>query len=86
MHWSLLFHQVKFSLEASACISQFHIITDGLVNISFNVTSPDRERGEVAYDLSPYISPEDVCNVNAVVYGSNDNGDSTPVVIPVESM
>ena len=68
------------------CISQFHVIIGGQVNISFYVTSSDREMGEVTYDLSPYLSPEDVCNVNAVVYGSNDNGDSKPVVIPIESM
>ena len=85
MHGSLLSHQVKFALEASVCVSQFHVIIDGLVNISFNVTSSDRERGEVTYyDLSPYLSsPEDVCNVGAVVYGSNDIGDGTPIVIPL---
>ena len=65
------------------CVSQFHVIIDGLFNISFNVTSSDRERGEVTYDLSPFLSPEDVCNVGAVVYGSNDFGDCTPVVIPL---
>ena len=65
------------------CVSQFHVIIGGLVNISFNVISSDRERGEVTYDLSPYVSPEDVCDVGAVVYGSNDIGDSTPVVIPL---
>jgi hypothetical protein len=74
--------KVKFALEASVCVSQFHVIIDGLVNISFNVTSSDRERGEVTYDLSPYVSPEDVCNVGAVVYGSNSIGESTPVQIP----
>jgi hypothetical protein len=73
--------KVKFALEASVCVSQFHVIIDGLVNISFNVTSSDRERGEVTYDLSPYVSPEDVCNVEAVVYGSNDFEQSTPVQI-----
>ena len=65
------------------CVSQFHIIIDGQVNISFNVTSSDRERGEITYDLSPYISPEDVCNVGAMVYGNNDFGDDTPVLIPL---
>ena len=69
-----------FQLEERQCVSQFHIIIDGLVDISFNVTSSDRERGEVTYDLSPYISPEDVCNVRGVIYGSNDVGDSsTPI-------
>ncbi|CAI8024268.1 hypothetical protein GBAR_LOCUS14113 [Geodia barretti] len=57
---------VKFALEASACISQFHVIIDGLFNIPFNVTSSDRERGEVTYDLSPYISPEGVCDVGGI--------------------
>ena len=74
---------MKFSLETSACISQFHVIIYGLVNISFNVTNSDRERGDVTYDLSPYISPEDVCDVGGMVYGSNDIGDGTPVVIPL---
>ena len=65
------------------CVSQFHVIIDGLVNISFNVANSDREREDVTYDLSPYLSsPEDVCNVGAVVYGSNDIGDGTPVQIP----
>ena len=82
MHGSLLSRQVKFALEASVCVSQFHVIIDGLVNISFNVTSSDREREEVTYDLSPYVSQEDVCNIGAVVYGSNSIGESTPVQIP----
>ena len=69
-----------FHLEVGQCVSQFHIIIDGLVDISFNVTSSDRERGEVTYDLSPYISQEDVCNVRGVVYGSNDVGDSSTQV------
>jgi hypothetical protein len=73
--------KVKFSLETSMCISQFHVVIDGLVNISFNVTNSDRERGEVTYDLSPYISPEDVCDVGGMVYGSNNIGKSTPVQI-----
>ena len=74
---------MKFALEASVCVSQFHVIIDGLVNISFNVANSDREREDVTYDLSPYLSPEDVCNVEAVVYGSNDIGDGTPIVIPL---
>ena len=73
---------MKFALEASVCISQFHVIIDGQVNISFNVTSSDRERGEVTYDLSPYISAEDVCDFGGMIYGSNDIGESTPVQIP----
>ena len=69
-----------FHLEKRQCVSQFHIIIDGLVDIFFNVTSSDRERGEVTYDLSPYISPEDVCTVRGVVYGNNDIGDSSTQV------
>ncbi|CAI8024276.1 hypothetical protein GBAR_LOCUS14113 [Geodia barretti] len=74
--------KVKFALEASVCISQFHVIIDGVVNISFNVTSPDRERGEVTYNLSPYLSSEGVCDVGGMVYGSNNIGESTQVQIP----
>ena len=74
-----IFNQVLFHLEERQCVSQFHIIIDGLVDIFFNVISSDREREEVTYDLSPYISPEEMCNVRGVVYGSNDIGDSTSV-------
>ena len=51
------------------------------MNISFNVTSSDRQRGEVTYDLSTYLTPEGVCSVSGEVYGTNDFGDSTPVDI-----
>ena len=64
-------------MEDKECIHPLHIIIDSLVDISFNVTSSDRERGEVTYDLSPYISPEEMCTVRGVVYGSNDIGDSS---------
>ena len=67
-------------MEDKECIHPLHIIIDGLVDISFNVTSSDRERGQVTYDLSSYISPEDVCSLRGMVYGRNDIGDSsTPV-------
>ena len=72
-----ILNQVLFQLEERQCVSQFHIIIDGLVDTSFNVTSSDRERGEVTYDLSPYISPEEMCTVRGVVYGSNDIGNSS---------
>ena len=72
--------QVLFDTEERQCFSQFHIIIDGLVDISFNVTSSDRDRGEVTYDLSPYISPEDRCSLRVVIYGSNDIGDSSTQV------
>ena len=79
------FLQVVFGPEKKQCISELHIIINGHVNITYNVTSSDRERGEVTYDLSPYISPEDVCSVGAVVYGSNDVGGSLPVNITLGS-
>ena len=74
---TVLFEQVIFNVEDKECIRPLHIIIDGLVDMSFNVTSSYRERGEVIYDLSHYISPDDVMGV---VYGRNDIGDSsTPV-------
>ena len=39
----------------------------------------------MTYNLSPYISPEDVCSVGAVVYGSNDVGGCLPVNITLGS-
>ena len=34
----------------------------------------------MTYDLSPYISQEDICIVRGVIYGSNDVGDSSTQV------
>ena len=79
------FLQVVFGPEKKQCISELHIIINGHINITFNVTNSERERGEVTYDLSPYVSPEDVCSVEAVVYGSNDVGGSLPVNITLGS-
>ena len=70
--------QVRFGAE---CLSEVHIAIDGVANISLNLTSSDKESGEVTYDLSSLISPETVCSVRGVVYGSNEVRDTAPVPI-----
>ena len=70
-----------FNLKDRQCLSEFYINIDELVSISLNVTSSDRRRGELTYDLSTYTSPEGVCSVSGEIYGTNDFGNSTPVDI-----
>jgi hypothetical protein len=73
---------VAFSVEETGCLSELTIAIEGQADdITLNVSSSDRERGELTYDLSPLLSPEDVCSVRGVVYGGNHVGDSSPVYI-----